>query len=288
MAELDKLLTVVVPVKNEETNLPGCLENIRAFEHIVVVDSGSTDGTRALVDAENVQRISAGQKTIVWLDFKWNGQFPKKRNWVLRNHRFETSWVLFLDADERVPQAVCDELTEVLPTSTHDVYWLFFDNWFMGRMLKHGDVMRKTALLRIGAGEYERIEEDSWSHLDMEILEQLIVKGTAGTISARMEHHDRRSLENYYRKHEANADWESNRYRALIGKYGAIEKVPNLSPRQRTKYGNITKWWLAPAYFIVSYILKRGFLDGYPGYVFARGKMRYFTSIRRKILGAGK
>ena len=56
MAELDKLLTVVVPVKNEETNLPGCLENIRSFGHVVVVDSGSTDGTRALVEAENVRR----------------------------------------------------------------------------------------------------------------------------------------------------------------------------------------------------------------------------------------
>ena len=42
MHKVSELLTVVVPVKNEEKNLPACLENVREFANVVVVDSGST------------------------------------------------------------------------------------------------------------------------------------------------------------------------------------------------------------------------------------------------------
>ena len=116
----------------------------------------------------------------------------------------------------------------------------------------------------------------------MEIHEHIIPRReeAAHTIAARLEHHDKRSLESYFRKHEEYAKWEANRYRMLIAKYGTIANVPNLTARQRQKYANITKWWFAPTYFIVSYVVKCGFLDGRPGYVFARNKMRYFGKIR--------
>lgn len=47
IAMLNSLLSIVIPVKNEERNLPECLENIKAFENVVIVDSGSTDRTLA-------------------------------------------------------------------------------------------------------------------------------------------------------------------------------------------------------------------------------------------------
>ena len=279
MEELDKYLTVVIPTKNEAQNLPACLENVRGFTNVVVVDSGSTDTTVKIAD--DMGREAVG--------FIWNGRFPKKRNWLLRNYSFKTPWVMFLDADERMTDAFTQELATFLASKEserYDVIRCFYDNWFMGRMLRHGDVMQKTAILRVGAAEYERIEEDHWSDLDMEIHEHIIPRreGAEHAIAARLEHHDKRSLESYFRKHEEYAKWESNRYRMLIAKYGTIVNVPNLTARQRQKYANITKWWLAPAYFIVSYILKRGFLDGRAGYVFARSKMRYFWKIRKLLL----
>ena len=45
MNSVSELLTIIVHVKNEERNLPGCLENVKAFRHVVVVDSGSTERT---------------------------------------------------------------------------------------------------------------------------------------------------------------------------------------------------------------------------------------------------
>ena len=258
MDDLNNLLTIVVPVKNEERNLPECLENVKAFRDVVVVDSGSTDRTLEIA-------AEFGREVV---QFKWNGEFPKKRNWVLRNYKFQTPWVMFLDADERITPAFCAEAEKTLAETKCNAFICYYDNWFMGRMLRHGDVMHKTAILRLGTGEYEKIDEHGWSILDMEI----------GVIKARLEHHDKRSLESYYKKHEEYANWEANRYKALKGDFSKLTK------RQQTKYGLIKKWWFGFAYFCACYFLKGGILDGKPGVVFARGKWRYFANIRRKIV----
>ena len=83
-------LTVVIAVKNEERNLPLCLERLSRFSKIVVIDSGSTDQTRVIAEKFGCEFIS----------FKWDGHFPKKRNWFLLNHRVDQPWVFFLEADE--------------------------------------------------------------------------------------------------------------------------------------------------------------------------------------------
>ena len=267
--ELDRLLTIVIPVKNEAKNLVGCLEAIRDFSHVVLVDSSSEDETREIAR-------QFGREVV---NFVWDGKFPKKRNWILSNYSFETPWILFLDADERMTEGWRREAAGVLSRTRCDAFVCFYDNWFMGRMLRHGDVMRKTAVLRVGAGAYERIEEEGWSRLDMEIHEHLQVKGSIGVIRARLEHHDKRSLESYYAKHEEYAKWESHRFLALRGARGG------LTGRQRVKYGLIRCWWFGLAYFCVTYFLKGGFLDGKAGFVFARGKMRYFERIRELIRG---
>jgi glycosyltransferase involved in cell wall biosynthesis len=269
---MNELLTIVIPVKNEEKNLPECLENIKPFKYVVIVDSGSTDRTLAIAEEYGREVVK----------FKWNGEFPKKRNWILRNYVFKTPWVMFLDADERLTPMFCEEMERELPTTKYNAFICFYDNWFMERMLRHGDAMRKTAILRLGAGEYEKIEEHGWSNLDMEIHEHLQVKGEIGTIQSRLEHHDKRSLESYYKKHEEYASWEANRYKALNGDFS------KLTERQRMKYQLINKWWFGFAYFIVCYFLKKGFLDGEAGYVFARGKWKYFSNIRKKILNGGE
>ena len=268
MTDISDLITIAIPAKNEEWNLPGCLENIKVFKHVIVVDSGSTDRTLDIA-------AEFGREVV---QFRWNGEFPKKRNWLLRNYKFKTPWVMFLDADERLSPAFREELGRTLPSTSCNAFICFYDNWFMGRMLKHGDAMRKTAILRIGQGEYEKIDEHGWSSLDMEIHEHLQVTGSIGAIKARLEHHDRRSLESYYAKHEEYANWEANRFKALKGDFSRLTR------RQRIKYSLLRQPWFGFAYFCASYFLKLGFLDGYPGYVFARGKWKYFSNIRKKIL----
>ena len=183
MTKINDILTIVLPVKNEEKNLPGCLDNIRGFDNVILVDSGSTDKT-----LEIFEEAKESHPKWLTLQFNWNGKFPKKRNWVLRTHEFSTPWVMFLDADERItPEWIEEAETKLQAVDDKVGAWIcYYDNWFMGRMLKHGDVMHKTAILKIGAGEYEKIEENGWSALDMEIHEHLQVKGVIGTIKAHL------------------------------------------------------------------------------------------------------
>lgn len=267
--ELNKLLTVVIPVKNEEKNLPQCLECIKDISHVVVVDSGSTDRTCDIA-AEFSRDV---------VRFAWDGKFPKKRNWILRNYRFETPWALFLDADERLSEAQKKELEETLPRTNHNALVMYMDNWFMGRLLRHGDSPRKTNMLRLGTGEYEKIDEDHWSNMDMEVNEHIIVNGTVGFLKNHLDHYDKRSLPSYYQKHNEYSSWEAHRYMAMTP-----EDYVKQTWRQKVKYGLIYRSKVFPVlYFLYSYFLKGGFLDGAPGFYFTVNRLFYFYQIQAKI-----
>lgn len=266
-------VSVCIPVRNEEQNIGGCLDSLRgAFDDVVVVDSASTDRTREIAAARNAQVV----------DFKWNGQFPKKRNWALRNVAFRHPWILFLDADEHVSPEFIDELRRVLPGTKHSGFWLSFTNYFLGRPLRHGDVFRKLALFRRDAGEYEQFPEQWWSQLDMEVHEHPVLSGSTGEIRSRIDHRDYRGLHHYIAKHNDYSTWEANRYLWL--RNAPAEAWQALTPRQQFKYRHLASRWLAQFYFFMCLIVKRGFLDGRAGWSFAQLKKQYFQQIRLKIL----
>lgn len=274
---LEDLVTVVIPVQNEEKNLPLCLDSVSRFKHVVIVDSGSTDATCEIA-------ARRGREVV---QFKWNGEFPKKRNWMLRAYKFQTPWAFFLDADERLTDAFCEELAKELPESRHDAYFISMYNWFLGKMLKHGDVTRKTAIVRVGFGEYEKIMEHRWSHLDMEVHEHIIVKGTIGDIKTPIEHYDLRNLSSYYDKHNQYSDWESNRYLAIADELKPGTAVwSQLTKRQRIKYSLFENKLLPWIYFFYVYIWKRGFLDGAAGYYFALSGMAQRSKLQAKVYEA--
>lgn len=261
-------VTVAVPVRNEENALAACLNRLGRFQQVVVIDSGSTDRTCEIAAALEVPV----------LQFRWNGRFPKKRNWFLREHAPATPWVLFLDADELVVDAFCDELEKTLPTTRHVGFWLTYDNWFMGRRLRHGTPNRKLALFRVGAGAYERIDEDRWSKLDMEIHEHPVLTGSVGAIRTRIDHRDDRGLEHWRLRHAEYARWEARRTLRLRREGG----IPSAG-RQALKYRVIDRRWLPLVYFLNDYVRRLGFLDGWPGLRHAWLKARYFAEVGRLI-----
>jgi glycosyltransferase involved in cell wall biosynthesis len=266
-------ITVVVPVRNEELNLPECLATLDGFAEIVVVDSTSTDRTVDIAKAEGA--------TV--LNFRWTGGFPKKRNWVLKTFAFKTEWVLFLDADERLTPAFKAAVASVVGQTEHVGFWLQYRNHFMGRVLHHGVLQRKLALFRVGSGYYERIDDPGWSSLDMEVHEHPVLNGRVGEIAEPIEHKDFRGLHHFVDRHNEYSSWEAHRYIALINDPVVWDC---LTPRQKMKYRNLRRWWYAPAYFMATYFWKQGFLDGGPGFIHAMFKFAYFFEIRAKILEA--
>lgn len=260
-------VTVAVPVKNEEQNLALCLERLGAFAEVVVIDSGSTDKTCEIAEQFDARVVN----------FDWDGQFPKKRNWFLLNDPPRQDWVLFLDADEFVDEAFCEAVAEAIQAPEKDGYWLSYTNYFLGKPLYRGVPQRKLALFRVGKALYERIDEDSWSQLDMEIHEHPIVEGETGEISSPIDHRDYKGLGRFIEKHRDYALWETNRYQLLMKDKDAWDL---LQPRQKFKYSHLPKWWYPWLYFVVTYFAKLGFLDGAAGFHHAFYKAWYFQTIR--------
>ncbi len=265
-------ITIAIPVLNEEKNLPGCLDAIGKdfVTKIILIDSGSTDKTKDI----------ANQYGIEVLDFNWDGKFPKKRNWFLRQHTPSTKWVLFLDADEYLTVEFKNELKRILNSTDFNGFWLSYTIYFMGEKLKGGYPLHKLALFKVGAGEYERIDEDQWSKLDMEIHEHPIIEGKIGEIKSKIDHQDFRGAEHYVRKHNEYASWEAARFLKSVNDPTIFTQW---TWKQKLKYRLMKSVWLGPAFFFGSFFLLGGIRDGRRGFAFAIFKMSYFTLIYCKI-----
>jgi glycosyltransferase involved in cell wall biosynthesis len=265
-------LTIAIPVKNEELNLSKCLEAIGKdlVRSIVILDSGSTDNTKQIARSFGAEVI----------DFKWNGKFPKKRNWYLRNHIIETKWILFLDADEYLTPPFKDELKTRLATGDEKGFWLNYTVYFLGKELKGGYPLRKLALFQVSSGEYERIDEENWSKLDMEVHEHPIIDGKVGIINNKIDHQDIRGVSNFVLKHNEYASWEAARFL----KAASIEQADqNWTLTQKLKYRLMNSVFIIPAFFFGSYFLYRGFRDGARGFAHAILRMSYYTQIYCRI-----
>ena len=266
-------LTIAIPVRNEEKNLPTCLAAIGSdlAQHIVLIDSGSTDSTQEIARAYGAEVV----------DFAWDGRFPKKRNWYLRNHTPKTKWVLFLDADEFLTPEFKAELRQTLQQDEAKIgYWLRYTIYFLGKENKGGYFLHKLALFQVGAGEYEKIDEDQWSQLDMEIHEHPVLNGELGTIRSKIDHQDFRGVSYYVAKHNEYSSWEAARFLKLSGDTKSTQQWTWM---QRIKYGLMRTPLLGPIYFLGSFFLMGGFRDGSRGFAFAILKMAYFTQMYCKI-----
>jgi|LakMenE01Jun11ns_1017448.scaffolds.fasta_scaffold9958694_3 glycosyltransferase involved in cell wall biosynthesis len=276
MPEYLEDLTIAIPVRNEERNLSACLQAIGTdfASRVVVVDSASADATAAVARRHGAEVI----------DFHWDGHFPKKRNWFLREHTPSTEWVLFLDADEILSSAVKREIADALPGSNQKGFLLSYTNYFLGRRLRGGYPLRKLALFRVGEVEYERIEEDHWSACDMEVHELPLVTGSVGLIRSRIDHRDLRGIDSYMRKHNEYAAWEAQRlFSHRHATANPNSSVTSWKPHQRLKYRLIISPWGGLAFFFGSFLLMGGWRDGTIGFAFCLLKAGYFTQIACRL-----
>ncbi|MBK8805093.1 MAG: glycosyltransferase family 2 protein [Bacteroidales bacterium] len=262
-------VTVIIPVKNEEKNLPNCLDKLGEFAQVIVVDSNSTDSTPEIVNKYGFE----------YYNFNWNGKFPKKRNWALRNIYIKNDWIFFLDADEYLTIEFIQELREKIFESKYAGFIVYYQNHFMGKKLSFGDKMKKLPIFKKNKGEYEKIDEDSWSHLDMEVHEHPIIEGEIGVFKNHILHNDYKGLEQYIARHNAYSTWEAKRYIHIKN-----SNKKHFTFRQRIKYSLFKSYFLPMLYFVYSYIIKLGVIDGSAGYFLAKYKANYFFQIRTKII----
>ncbi len=119
-------IRAIVLTRNEADYIVPCLDSLRPLTNdIIVIDSRSTDGTAALAR-------DRGAKVI---ERDWAG-FAATRNWALESAA-DVDWVLFLDADERLPPALAAEIAEqTAARSDVDGYWIPRRNVICGRIMR--------------------------------------------------------------------------------------------------------------------------------------------------------
>jgi len=221
-------LSVLVTTWNEAHNLPDCLDSARWADEILVVDSGSTDGT-----VEVARR--AGARVVVH-EYVSAAQ---QKNWALP--LLQHPWVLILDADERVSPALAAEIQDVLRADgPPDGYFLSRRSFFLGTEIRHcgWDRDRVLRLFRAGRGRYD----------DRLVHETLQLDGQASTLHGPLFHYTYRSFRDYIEK---------------LGRYTERGAADLRAAGRRPAVRDLL--FRPPARFLRMYLLQRGFMDGTRG-----------------------
>ena len=121
-------LSAILIVKDEARDLPDCLASLAFCQEIVVVDSGSRDGTQEIARA-------AGATLLETPDFPGFG--PQKQRAL---DLATGDWVLSIDADERIPPDLATEIRAAIAKPSADGYRIDRRNQFLGQVMRHGHI----------------------------------------------------------------------------------------------------------------------------------------------------
>lgn len=275
-------VSVLIPAKDEESNLPACLDSLSLADEIFMVDSKS--GDRSVEIAENF-----GAKVV---QFDFNGSWPKKKNWSLENLPFKHEWVLIVDCDERITPELWAEIAEVIKNESFDGYYLNRRVFFLGKWIRHGGRYPdwNLRLFKHKLGRYENLNTGDIPNTgDNEVHEHVVLQGNVGYLKEDMLHIDFRDIYHWLARHNRYSNWEAKVYYNLITGQGDEGTIgANLFGDSVQKKRFLKKIWVRLPFkpllrFILFYFIQLGFLDGKAGYIYARLLSQYEYQIGVKL-----
>lgn len=257
------MISILIPTLNEERNLADCLASVAWSDDIVVVDSGSRDRTCELARA-------AGARVV---QFQWNKEFPKKKNWALANVDWKHDWVLILDADERILPELAAEIQAELKHPQADGYFINRRFIFLDQWIKHCGYYPSwnLRLFRHRLGRYEKLHSADTGSGDNEVHEHVVVQGRTAKLKHDMLHYAYPDIYTWMEKHNRYSNWEARvEVEGTTGSAGAAQIGSHLSGRRRLREWSRGLPFRPALRFAYSYFLKLGFLDGRAGFIFCR------------------
>jgi glycosyltransferase involved in cell wall biosynthesis len=222
-------ISAVIITRNEAEMLPGLLQSLHFCDEIVVVDSHSDDATRDIAASFNAK--------VIVRDF--NGFGDQKE---FARTQASCDWVLSMDADERVPAILAEEILSTVAAPTHDAYHVPRLSYFLGKPFRHSGWW-PDAPLRLFRRDAARFN----SKMVHEFAE---TDHPTGALVHYFDHFTVRSLKQALAK--------AHHYSVL----GAEQlKKTNRRVSLRSPFGH------AIGAFLKTYLIKRGFLGGVEGFV---------------------
>lgn len=225
-------LTAVVITRNEIRNIAHCLRSVAFADEVVVMDSGSTDGT---VEAAR----AAGATVIVAPD--WPGFGPQK------NRALDAAtgdWVFSIDADEQVSAALADSIRSAIHSGKYNAYTINRRSNYCGQYMAHSG-WYPDRVVRLFRRDTARFSDDI-------VHERVVTKGSVGRLEGDL-------------LHDSMPHFES-----VIDKLDRYSTAGALALKEKGVKGSLAKalghgWWA----FMRTYVVKLGFLDGRLGLALA-------------------
>ncbi len=279
MSKIEKVpVSLLIPCKNEENNIARCIQSVQWVDEIFVVDSESSDKTIEIAE-------SLGAKVV---QFKYEGGWPKKKNWALENLPFTNEWVLILDADECLPPKAQNEIEEIVSNTheKHSGYWINRRYFFLGKPLKHAYFPNwNLRLFKHKLGRYEKITDLSTNSGDHEIHEHVVVQGSSGKLNSIMDHYAFPTIESFVEKHNRYSNWEAVVESSTTDDESSLQHDGVRGKRKLRRI--FRKLPFRPTLrFLYVFLWQRGILDGWRGYVFSRlhAQYEYLSAAKAKAI----
>jgi glycosyltransferase involved in cell wall biosynthesis len=241
------MITAVVLTKNEEKNIKECLESIKWCDEIILIDDESKDKT---------VKIAQNYKAKVFVNPLKNN-FATQRNFGLK--KAIGDWVFFIDADERVSEALWFEIMQHTNSSISDVsgFYIKRKDIIWGKELKFGET-GNTKLLRLArreAGEWVGHVHEEWA-----------IKGKKVTLKKELIHYPHQSVKEFLSE---------------------VNYYTDLRADELYRKGIKGSWIIIVLYpvgkFIKTYVAQQGFRDGVPGLITALMMSFHSFLVRSKL-----
>lgn len=233
-----KKISVAIATFNEEKNIGPCLETVKDWvDEIVVVDGNSQDKTPELAKKYGARVIKTTNKPIFHL------------NKQMAIDACEGEWILQLDADERVALKLRDEILKTIKAkTTFNGFWIPRENFFLGRYLKKGGQYPDYTLRLYKKGK-GRLPCKS-------VHEQAEVEGEVGYLKNDLLHLADPNFSRYLLRF--------NRYTSLMADEMEEKKVGI------GFFSGLNCMLIKPlGWFLLTFFRHKGFMDGFPGFVFS-------------------
>jgi glycosyltransferase involved in cell wall biosynthesis len=272
------MISVLILTKNEELDLPACLESVAWCDDVYVFDSMSTDRTEEIATSD-----LARSRGVHFVQRKFDG-YSAQRNAALDGLPFKYDWIFILDADERPTAELSREMPRAAAAAPDEVngYRLRRRDFFQGTWLKHAQISPfYIRLVRRGKARYMR-----------EINEVLEVEGAIADLRSPLDHYPfSKGIAHWVAKHNvystmeaqvvaeglsrAQASWKT----ALFGKDFHERRVAQKAIFYQMPARPVIKW----CYMMFA---RRAILDGAAGIAYAnlQAIYEYFIVLKTKEL----
>jgi glycosyltransferase involved in cell wall biosynthesis len=240
---------------------------LKVSSTIICVDSGSTDGTRQILERLGCQ--------IHERPFK---HYADQRNWAIETLGNRHAWQLHLDADEILDEAaIAAVLQAVADPRGNDGFLLLRRTYFLGHALRYGGTSSwHLRLFRSGSGACE----------DRLYDQHFICSGMSTRLRGLLHDMNIAPLTEWTARHNRWSDMEAAELLRPQANESGIRLQARLGgdPRERRRavrgaYYKAPRYLRAWAAFFVRYILQLGFLDGRPGFLYAFFQVLWFRML---------